>query len=80
MNKKQYDIDYQKKNIRRINLSLHRENDKDIIAYLESQTNVQGTLKRMIRKYMKEKKQQTVTAFFDVLLRKNTACFGTYLL
>jgi hypothetical protein len=57
MNKKQYDIDYQKKNIRRINLSLHRENDKDIIAYLESQTNVQGTLKRMIRKYMKEKKQ-----------------------
>ena len=57
MNKKQYDIDYQKKNIRRINLSLHRENDKDIIKYLESQTNVQGTLKRMIRKYMKEKKQ-----------------------
>ena len=55
--RKQYDIDYQKKNIRRINLSLHRENDKDIIAYLESQTNVQGTLKRMIRKYMKEKKQ-----------------------
>lgn len=57
MNKTQYDIDYQKKNIRRINLSLHRENDKDIIAYLESQTNVQGTLKRMIRRYMKEKKQ-----------------------
>lgn len=57
MNKTQYDIDYQKKNIRRINLSLHRENDKDIIAYLESQTNVQGMLKRMIRKYMKEKKQ-----------------------
>ena len=57
MNKTQYDIDYQKRNIRRINLSLHRENDKDIIAYLESQTNVQGTLKRIIRKYMKEKKQ-----------------------
>ena len=57
MNKTQYDIDYQKRNIRRINLSLHRENDKDIIDYLESQTNVQGTLKRMIRKYMKEKKQ-----------------------
>ena len=57
MNKKDYDIKYQKDNIRRINLSLHRENDKDIIAYLESQTNVQGTLKRMIRKYMKEKKQ-----------------------
>ena len=57
MNKKDYDIKYQKENIRRINLSLHRENDKDIIAYIESQTNVQGTLKRMIRKYMKEKKQ-----------------------
>lgn len=57
MNKTQYDIDYQKRNIRRINLSLHRENDKDIITFLESQTNVQGTLKRMIRKYMKEKKQ-----------------------
>jgi len=57
MNKKDYDIKYQKENIRRINLSLHRENDKDIITFLEGQTNVQGTLKRMIRKYMKEKKQ-----------------------
>ena len=56
MSKKDYDIKYQKQNIRRINLALHKETDADILDFLERQTNVNGFIKRLIRDYMKEKK------------------------
>lgn len=56
MSKKDYDIKYQKRNIRRINLALHKETDADILDFLERQTNVNGLIKRLIRDYMKEKK------------------------
>lgn len=56
MSKKDYDIKYQKQNIRRINLALHKETDADILDFLERQTNVNGFIKRLIRDCMKEKK------------------------
>lgn len=56
MSKKDYDIKYQKQNIRRINLALHKETDADILDFLEKQTNVNGFIKSLIRDCMKEKK------------------------
>jgi hypothetical protein len=49
MSKKDYDIKYQKQNIRRINLALHKEKDKDIIEYLDSLDNVNGEIKEVLR-------------------------------
>ena len=56
MSKKDYDIEYQKQNIRRINFALNKETDADILDFLDKQTNVNGFLKSLIRDYMKEKK------------------------
>ena len=56
MSKKDYDIEYQKQNIRRINFALNKETDADILYFLDKQTNVNGFLKSLIRDYMKEKK------------------------
>ena len=53
-NKKKYDQDYHKRNIIRIPFNLNREKDADIISYLEKQTNVQGTLKSLIREKIKK--------------------------
>lgn len=41
---------YKKANIRRIVLSLNKNTDEDIITYLEAKNNVQGEIKRLIRK------------------------------
>lgn len=53
-NKKKYDQDYHKRNLIRIPFNLNKETDKDIIEYLEKQTNVQGTLKSLIREKIKK--------------------------
>lgn len=53
-NKKKYDQDYHKRNLIRIPFNLNREKDADIISYLEKQTNVQGTLKSLIREQIKK--------------------------
>lgn len=52
--KSQYDQEYYKRNIRRIVLNLNKETDRDIIEYLGNQTNVQGTLKSLIREQIKK--------------------------
>ena len=44
---------YMKTNCRAYRLQLNREHDKDIIALLEQQENVNGFLKMLIRKEMK---------------------------
>ena len=41
---------YKKAVIRRIVLNLNKNTDKDIIEFLEAQNNVQGTIKKIIRK------------------------------
>ena len=54
MAKKEYDIKYKKLNCKQYNLLLHKENDKDIIAYLDSLENRNGTLKSLIREQIKK--------------------------
>lgn len=50
MSKKDYDLKYQKANIKRVYLTLNKERDKDIIEFLGKQNNVNGTLKSLIRR------------------------------
>lgn len=45
---------YDKENTRRINLKLNIKTDADIIKQLESQPNIQGYLKKLIREDMKK--------------------------
>ena len=52
MSKKDYDLKYQKNNIKRVYLTLNKERDKDIIEFLGKQNNVNGTLKSLIRREM----------------------------
>ena len=54
MPKKEYDIKYKKLNCKQYNLLLHKENDRDIIAYLDSLENRNGTLKSLIREQIKK--------------------------
>lgn len=54
MAKKEYDIKYKKLNCKQYNLLLHKENDRDIIAYLDSLENRNGTLKSLIREQIKK--------------------------
>ena len=54
-NKKRYDINYVKTQCKQYTLLLNKENDKDIIEFLESQTNRNGLLKALIRDNMKNK-------------------------
>lgn len=45
---------WQKKATRAFTLRLHRENDADIIGYLESAENKQGAIKEALRDAMKK--------------------------
>ena len=56
MSKKEYDINYQKSNCKRISLLLHNEKDKDIIMFLSAQRNVNGLIKALLRKEISNKK------------------------
>lgn len=49
MSKKDYDLKYQKANIKRVYLTLNKEHDKDIIEYLDSLGNVNGEIKEVLR-------------------------------
>lgn len=51
--KKDYDIQYAKDNIRQIKFTLNRNTDQDIIEHLDQQKNKQGYLKELIRKDIK---------------------------
>lgn len=52
-NKKRYDVNYVKTQCKQYTLLLSKEKDKDIIEFLESQTNRNGFLKTLIRDHMK---------------------------
>ena len=59
MAKTQYDMAYMKTNCRAYRLQLNKEHDKDIIALLEQQTNVNGFLKAVLRKHIETEKGET---------------------
>ena len=46
---------YDKQNTRRVNLKLNNKTDADIIRKLESVENIQGYIKELIRKDMKNR-------------------------
>lgn len=48
---------YDRENTRRINLKLNKKTDDDIIRHLESQENIQGYLKQLIREDMKRARE-----------------------
>lgn len=51
MNKKsEYDIQFQKDNIKQIKFNFNKVNDKDILDHLAKQENRQGYIKDLIRK------------------------------
>lgn len=53
--KAEYDQKYAKENLRNIRLSLNKEHDADIIAWLDQQPNKQGYLKELVRKDIEQK-------------------------
>lgn len=55
--KKTYDIEYQKRNIKRIPFNLNMSTDADIIAHIQQINNVNGYLKELIRQDIKRKKK-----------------------
>ena len=55
--KKAYDIDYQKRNVKRVPFNLNYSTDADIIAYIQHINNVNGYLKELIRQDIKRKKK-----------------------
>lgn len=57
MSKKDYDRNYIKTKCKTIKLLLNKEKDKDIILFLNAQTNVNGYLKSLIRDDMMKKKE-----------------------
>lgn len=60
-NKVKRDLEYAKKNIKRIAFNLNRNTDADIIYYLEKNNlNVNAYLKSLIRKDMSENEQEDI--------------------
>lgn len=51
-----YDLNYKKKNIKRINLDLNFNTDLDIINYLQTKENKNAYIKALIRQEMKKNK------------------------
>lgn len=50
--KKEYDLKYQKQNIRQIKLNINKRTEPDLIEWIEKQDNVQGYLKQLIKNDM----------------------------
>lgn len=54
MTKAERDMAYQKANIKQVKLNLHLVNDADILRWLDSQDNKQGSIKELIRKEIRK--------------------------
>ena len=48
---------YEKENIRQIRLKINRKTEPELIEWIEKQENIQGYIKRLIRKDMEHMKQ-----------------------
>lgn len=49
-NKKEYDIEFNRKNYRRVEIRLNINTEKHLIEHLEKQSNKQGYIKSLIEK------------------------------
>ena len=53
MNKRnEYIETWQRENVKRVVIKLNKNNDKDILEYLEDCSNVQGFIKKVLRDYI----------------------------
>lgn len=52
---KEWSMNYEKANIRRVVLKLNKNTDQDIIAFLDAQKSVNGEIKRILREYIEKK-------------------------
>ncbi len=43
---------YNKENVKQVKINLNRKTDADIIRFLETQGNVQGLIKTLLREYI----------------------------
>ena len=55
MAKPQYQKDYEKRSVKQYRFELNKNTDADIIAFLESVNNKQGTIKKLLREEMERK-------------------------
>lgn len=51
--KKQYNAEYQRKNMKQITIMLNRNTDKDMIDFIDKQEHKQQFFKKLIKKAMK---------------------------
>ena len=52
----EYMANYEKENLRQIRMKINRKTEPDLLAWVEKQENVQGYIKELIRKDMKQEK------------------------
>ncbi|MFR1698807.1 MAG: hypothetical protein ACLSU9_11085 [Anaerovoracaceae bacterium] len=57
MAKPQYQKDYEKRAVKQYRFELNKNTDADIIAFLETVDNKQGTIKRLLREEIERKKR-----------------------
>lgn len=69
MSKKDYDLKYQKENIKRIYFVLNKKTDADIIELLEDR-NVNAYLKSIIRWYIKYRDRNGEELLFGIEEKK----------
>ena len=50
----EYQTNYQKENLRQIRLKLNRKTEPELLAWIEKQENIQGYIKRLIKRDMEE--------------------------
>jgi hypothetical protein len=54
-NKKEYDIEFNRKNYRRVEIRLNINTEHHLIAWLEKQSNKQGYIKSLIEQDIKKR-------------------------
>lgn len=57
-----YNVKYVRENYRQFMIKVNRNTDPDLVAWLESQENVQTYIRELVRKDMKRKLARTQTS------------------
>ena len=51
----EYMANYEKENLRQIRLKINRKTEPELLAWIEKQENIQGYIKRLIRREIPQK-------------------------
>ena len=60
----EYMANYEKENLRQIRLKINRKTEPDLLAWVEKQGNVQGYIKKLIRREMPQKAELNNQTWF----------------